>query len=189
MSGFWNVDENFGRETESLDETLVNTTKDKYKEIKRKSMTKTKQKVNGRLYPGKSIKIKQFQEGAKLAAYTIAGVILAGSAMKVSIDYETINSYNKAIEEQVTERLSDDIDEMNYASYVRKNRPKFFEQLEENKEILDQIEEEKEALKETGDYKFFDMNILKDDVINNVATTNIEKLMNEYYEGGNGYGK
>lgn len=189
MSGFWNVDENLDRKTEYLDETLVNTTKDKYKEIKRKSMTKTKQKVNGRLYPGKSIKIRQFQEGAKVVAYAIAGVVLSGSIIKTTIDHETLDLYNKTIGSQVTERLTDEFDEMSYASYVRENKPKFFDQLEENEEILGQIEEEKEKLRETGDYKFFDHNILKDDAINNVATTNVERLMNEYYEGGNGYGK
>lgn len=182
-----------------LDDSFVKIAQDKYKNTtkeelerivhksKEKSITNNSQKVNGRPYPGKNKKIVNFRKVA-------TGTILAVSMIGLGSIYNSANKiidYNAEVNRVVNENLST-VEQGNLENYQNVTESTL-DKIKEPFEVLSQISDKEKELKATGDYKWGILNSqLTPDAISEVAlenTNNAIEEMNEYVNGGQGYGK
>jgi len=164
-----------------LDDSMVKMSQDKYEQAKRKSVVSSKQKINGKLYPGKTQRIMSF------SALAIATIMTMMAGISTLSNMDTINNYEARVNEINVPQLTNISDQINYADYEKENGKNFIEKMSEDREILNQIEEEKLELKETGEYGL-DANRLRQDAINNVALENADNYLqqiNDFYDQQN----
>lgn len=154
---------------------------------KEKSITNTRQRVNGRVYPGKTKKIMDFKDAA-------IGITLAVTMIGLTAIYSSANKvmdYNVEVNKVVKENLST-VEQSNLESYENITESTL-DKIKEPFEVLSQISDKKDELKATGDYKGGILNSqLTPDAISEVALENVNQKMeemNEYVDGGQGYGK
>lgn len=176
-----------------LDDAFISMAQRNYQNAKEKSVKQVKQKINGRLYVGKTTKCKKTQMHAKKTILMVTGAILIGGiSYSTAVKNNTISDYNTAVYHQEQDiPFEKATDEYNYQNYKSETEPTGFEKLTQSKEILNEISEEKARLKATGDYGIFDANKLYDDAINNVAESHVDQMVNEAeeYSGGISHGK
>lgn len=154
---------------------------------KEKSITKAKQRVNGRVYPGKTKKIMDFKDAA-------IGITLAVTMIGLTAIYSSANKvmdYNAEVNKVVKENLST-VEQSNLESYENITESTL-DKIKEPFEVLSQISDKEDELKATGNYKGGILNSqLTPDAISEVALENVNQKMeemNEYVDGGQGYGK
>lgn len=164
-----------------LDDSMAKMAQEKSESARSKSVVSSKQKINGRLYPGKTQKLASF---SALAIATTMTMIVGVSTIS---NMDTINNYEARVNEINSEHLTNASDQIRYADYEKENDKSFMEKMNEDREILNQIEEEKLALKEAGEYGL-DSNRLRQDAINNVALENADDYLqqiNDFYSQQN----
>lgn len=154
---------------------------------KEKSITNTRQRVNGRVYPGKTKKIMDFKDAA-------IGITLAVTMIGLTAIYSSANKvmdYNVEVNKVVKENLST-VEQSNLESYENITESTL-DKIKEPFEVLSQISDKEDELKATGNYKGGILNSqLTPDAISEVALENVNQKMeemNEYVDGGQGYGK
>ena len=185
-----------------LDDSFVKIAQDKYqnttqeererierviRKSKEKSITHTRQRVNGRVYPGKTKKVMDFK---KAATATILAISMIGLASIYS-SANKVMDYNAEVNKVVKENLSI-VEQGNLESYQNVTESTL-DKIKEPFEVLSQISDKEEELKATGDYKGGILNSqLTPDAISEVALENVNQKieeMNEYVDGGQSYGK
>lgn len=188
-----------------LDDSFVKIAQDRYQEnkniskeeqermervirkSKEKSITNARQKVNGRIYPGKTKKVMDFRKTAK---WTILAVSMIG-LVSIYTSANKVIDYNAEVNRVVNENLST-VEQSNLESYQNVTESTL-DKIKEPFEVLSQISDKEEELKATGNYKGGILNSqLTPDAISEVALENTNKTveeMNEYIDGGQGYGK
>lgn len=188
-----------------LDESFVKLVQDQYKKnkelnndevekmeeiinkSKQKSIGNTKQRVSGRVYPGRTKMIIKFKEIAveTILIASIIGLASIHSSVNKVMDYDT--EVNKIVKENLST-----VEQTNLKNYEHATES-VLDKVKEPFEVLSQISDKEEELKATGDYKWGILNSqLLPDAISEVALENVnQKLeeMNEYVDGGQGYGK
>lgn len=180
------------KEVGRLDDSFVEMAQQRYQAAKDKSVNKTKQKINGELYVGRTFKCQQIQAKAKNAMILVAIAATVGTIGYISSVANTLDSYDLAVNEaEGNLPFSNFSDKRKYNEYKKENEPNVLEKITEAKETLNEISEEKDKLKETNNYSFFDINKLTDDAIQNVANDHVNNLYMESKEnsGGMHYGK
>lgn len=170
-----------------LDESMVLMAQEKFNQSKEKSVTNTRQRVAGRLYPGKTSKTIDFQKIAKVAAVSILVVGLG----YVSVQANTLTDYGVAENKVIREELSttEQADLKNYQNVTEGN---IIDKVSDEISVLSQIDEKKDELAASGEYEWGRLNSqIYPDAIQAVAEENVKaevQEMNEYLDGGH-YGK
>lgn len=171
-----------------LDESMILMAQEKFNKSKEKSITKTKQRVPGRLYAGKTSKMIAFQNTAKIIA---ASILLVGIGY-VGVQANTLTDYNVAENIIISEELST-TEQTNLKNYQNVTEGNIVDKVSENIKILEQIDEKKDELAASGEYEWGKFNSqIYPDAIKAVAEENVFneiQEMNSDLDGGHGYGK
>lgn len=175
------------RNNKDITEVEIEKMESVIRRSKEKSITNTRQRVNGRVYPGKTKKIMDFKDAA-------IGITLAVTMIGLTAIYSSANKvmdYNAEVNKVVKENLST-VEQSNLESYENITESTL-DKIKEPFEVLSQISDKEDELKATGDYKGGILNSqLTPDAISEVALENVNQKMeemNEYVDGGQGYGK
>lgn len=175
------------RNNKDITEVEIEKMESVIRRSKEKSITNTRQRVNGRVYPGKTKKIMDFKDAA-------IGITLAVTMIGLTAIYSSANKvmdYNAEVNKVVKENLST-VEQSNLESYENITESTL-DKIKEPFEVLSQISDKEDELKATGDYKGGILNSqLTPDAISEVALENVNQKMEEmngYVDGGHGYGK
>lgn len=175
------------RNNKDITEVEIEKMESVIRRSKEKSITNTRQRVNGRVYPGKTKKIMDFKDAA-------IGITLAVTMIGLTAIYSSANKvmdYNVEVNKVVKENLST-VEQSNLESYENITESTL-DKIKEPFEVLSQISDKEDELKATGNYKGGILNSqLTPDAISEVALENVNQKMeemNEYVDGGQGYGK
>lgn len=175
------------RNNKDITEVEIEKMESVIRRSKEKSITNTRQRVNGRVYPGKTKKIMDFKDAA-------IGITLAVTMIGLTAIYSSANKvmdYNAEVNKVVKENLST-VEQSNLESYENITESTL-DKIKEPFEVLSQISDKEDELKATGNYKGGILNSqLTPDAISEVALENVNQKMeemNEYVDGGQGYGK
>ena len=175
------------RNNKDITEVEIEKMESVIRRSKEKSITNTRQRVNGRVYPGKTKKIMDFKDAA-------IGITLAVTMIGLTAIYSSANKvmdYNVEVNKVVKENLST-VEQSNLESYENITESTL-DKIKEPFEVLSQISDKEDELKATGDYKGGILNSqLTPDAISEVALENVNQKMEEmngYVDGGHGYGK
>lgn len=188
-----------------LDESSVKLVQDQYKKnkdlnhgevkkmeeivnrSKQKSITNTKQKINGRTYPGRNQAVISFREKASIIiiAAVIVGLTHVGQEINKKMDYD-------AAVYQITKQELDLSEQMKFEDYKEESKS-LLGDIKESIEVLSQISDKEQELRESGDYKWpLFNNDIYNDAIYEVAQENTKEEiqdMREQLDGGKNYGK
>ena len=181
-----------------LDYAFMVIAQEKYDNAKKKSVTNTRQKTSGRLYPGRTRNIINFRKAAQIALVTIGLAIAARNYAQT----EKLVDYDAQFGKVVLDELSAS-DQLQFERYQNSTQGNFFEQRDKDKVVLEQIADKMDELADSGEYQWGKLNAnLKEDAIKTVAQENalkeIEAMENtpsqfqeleDYIRGGNGRGK
>ncbi|MDD6224223.1 MAG: hypothetical protein PUB18_04395 [bacterium] len=160
-----NQDRNDMNQDRMIDDTFIRIVQEGRKRSQEKSIVEHEIKLQGGVYPGKTIKLQEFR---KTAVQTIA--IVASCVTMITVENHTnmLFDYQKQVAEILDEELTESSERVNYQNIQNVRNDSLLDHVREQMSILDDIKEEKKKLKETDDYHLGDQR-LHDDAIRKVA--------------------
>ena len=176
-------------ENKNLDDSLVRIAQERHEQVKQKSITNARQKVNGRVYPGKTKNIEEFK---KIAIGVMLTALVAATGYGY-IQSDKLIDYDVQFGRAVANEL-DVVDQFRFEDYQNNTEGNFVDEIKEDFSVLGQISDKEKELAASGEYEWGRLNSdLRDDAIQMVAEENalaeIQEMRDYYEEGGKGLGK